>query len=99
MSNDFLRRLYWACSSGLTPFTEDNCNLSLLYEATQEAHDASERFSKALYAAGLDSRTESSLETLSGEEVVAVECQGFINGFRLGMKLAGELGEEPRYEH
>lgn len=94
MSNDFLRRLYWACSSGVAPFTEDNCNLSLLYELTQEAHDASERFSAALYGSGLDRETMDAIEDLSGDELAAYECQGFINGFRLGMKLAGELRGE-----
>ena len=93
MSNDFLRRLYWACSSGLTPFTEDNCNLSLLYELTHGAREASGRLSDALREAKLDRETVDVIEELSGDEVAAYEEQGFINGFRLGMKLAGELGE------
>lgn len=93
MSNDFLRRLYLACSSGIAPFTEDNCNLLPLYEQTQEAQEASERFCEALRASGLDGETMGTIEDLSGDEFVAVECQGFINGFRLGMKLAGELGQ------
>lgn len=92
MNSDFLRRLYWACSSGIAPFTDDNHNLSLLYQQTQEAHEASERFSDALYGSGLDRETMGAIEDLSGYEIVAYECQGFINGFRLGMKLAGEMG-------
>lgn len=91
MNNDFLRRLYWECSSGIAPFMADSRNLSALYERTPEVSEASGRLSDALREAKLDPETMSTIETLSGEEVVAFECQGFINGFRLGMKLAGEM--------
>lgn len=94
MNSDFLRRLYWACSSGATMAAGNGCDLSALYELTHGAHEASERFSDALREAKLDRETVDVIEELSGDEVAAYEEQGFINGFRLGMKLAGELRGE-----
>lgn len=84
MNNDFLRRLYWECSSGIAPFTDESRNLSALYERTPEAGEASERLDKALRETNLDKEMVSAIEDLSGDELVAYEIQGFINGFRLG---------------
>lgn len=94
MNNDFLKRLYWACSSGVEPFSEDGCNLSRLYKPSPGVVNAMERFCKALYSSGLEKTETSKLESLNGEGLIAAEECGFINGFRLGMMLAGELHVE-----
>jgi len=47
-----------------------------------------------VYALNLTVDEKDLLETIGGEFALVYEKQGFINGFRLGMKLARELGEE-----
>lgn len=93
MNKEFLERLYWAVADEATHL-EDGFNLSELYERDGEARAAASAISTAIGELNLTLREKTLLENLSGSVADAYEKQGFINGFRLGMKLAGELKEE-----
>lgn len=90
MTTDFLKRLYWACASEAEPF-EDGSNLSELYERSDSAKSAFSASSAAIYEKDLTVEEKTELENLSVNVADAYKEQGFINGFRLGMRLAGEL--------
>ena len=93
MKKEFLKRLYWACAGAMEPF-EDGLNLSELYERTDAAKAVSRASGTAICKLNLTANEKTMLENLSVSVADAYEEQGFINGFRLGMKLAGELRGE-----
>lgn len=97
MSAEFLHRLFWACTdvNGITVGAE----LAELYHRLENAQKASQAFTQKLYASKLSKEEKNLLDDLSGSMIDAHEEQGFINGFRLGMMLAGELRGEDVYEH
>lgn len=94
-TNDFLSRLYWAVTAEENYFG-DGMNLGELYERIPEAAAALDAFSKAVGRLGLG-EVEDELLGLYCSGYWANEKQGFINGFKLGMKLAqeGDLGPLP----
>ncbi len=94
MKKEFLKRLYWACSDWDEGEDADGTMLSELYERIEDVKKADRAFSEKLYAAELSSNEKRLLENIGGSVSMAYEMQGFINGFRLGMKLAGELRGE-----
>jgi hypothetical protein len=87
MENEFLKLLYNVCSDA-------DSDMGHLYERTDEALTSAHGFSDALYATTLSADEKSALEVLNIEGRLAYELQGFMNGFRLGMKLARELTRE-----
>ena len=92
MSNDILKRLYLACSSGVDCFA-DGRNLCELYERIAGVKPAEDAYRD--YLATVEAEEKEKLDRLVYPLCDLREMQGFINGFRLGMKLAGELqGEE-----
>lgn len=93
MNNDFLKRLYWVCSDQEALFG-DGLDLGELYQRIADTGKATHCFSEALCAAGLPAKEKNLLDNISCSIATVYEQQGFINGFRLGMKLAGELTEE-----
>lgn len=93
MTRDFLMRLYWACSAEEASLA-DGRNLGKLYERTEATGEADCCFDEYLYTTNLTAEEKDALYNLSADAITAYEQQGFINGFRLGMKLAGELGGE-----
>lgn len=93
MNNDFLKRLFWACSDE-SASVADGLNLGELYQRIADTGKATHCFSEALCATGLPGKEKNLLDNISCSVAMAYEQQGFINGFRLGMKLAGELTEE-----
>lgn len=90
MNKEFLERLYWACSFEAEPF-EAGLNLSEMFEHFPQTNETWYELKEKLKERGLEADD-------IGDELsvfsTAYEKQGFINGFRLGMKLAGELREE-----
>lgn len=93
MNIDFLTRLYWACTD-IEMAGQSDLNLGELYQRTPDADSAEHCFNERLYAAELSTEDKNKLGCLSGSVAMAYEKQGFINGFRLGMKLARELCED-----
>lgn len=92
-TNDFLGRLYWAVTAEENYFG-DGMNLGELYEKTPEEEMARNAFSKALDSLGLR-EVEDELLSLYCGGCWENEKQGFINGFKLGMKLAKEADLGP----
>lgn len=94
-TSDFLTRLYWAVTAEENYFG-DGMNLGELYEKTPEEEMARDAFSKAIDRLGLR-EVEDELLSLYCGGCGANEKQGFINGFKLGMKLAqeGDMGPLP----
>lgn len=91
MSTDFLERLYWAVTDE-DQHMKAGLDLGELYERTATAKRADCAFKERL--ADFQQLDESKAEKLDNCHTAscwAYEQQGFINGFRLGMKLAGEL--------
>lgn len=94
MNNDFLSRLYWACTDQENPLSE-GLNLGELYHRTKDTDKVSHYFGEKLYLTSLPTEEKTILDNINGSVAMAYEQQGFINGFRIGMKLAVELwGEE-----
>lgn len=91
MNNDFLKRLYWACSSEESCF-EAGSSLCELYERIPDVKRAGKGYRDCL--AAIESKEKGKLDNFVYSLSDVREMQGFINGFRLGMKLAGELSEE-----
>lgn len=92
MNLDFLSRLYWACTDDESTY-DSSLALETLYERLEDAEKAAHFFTEKLYATNLSNDEKCDLDMLNGTTIMEWERQGFINGFRLGMKLAGELGE------
>lgn len=90
MNLDFLKRLYWACSDQDHAFS-DGMDLGELYERTEDTARATAHFNEKLLAAELATDERDTLGCLNTSTADAYEQQGFINGFRIGMKLAEEL--------
>ena len=88
MKKGLLERLYWAYSNSEV---SAEGSLSDLYEHTRDAKRAEANFSEKLYATDLPHDAKSLLEDIGCSVSDAKEIQGFINGFRLGMKLAEEV--------
>lgn len=93
MNNEFLSRLYWACSDE-DMHLDDGMNLGEMYERTDSATAAYDQFSTVANELNISNVEKDMLGKLRYEACVAYEQQGFINGFRLGMKLAMEIGGE-----
>ena len=94
MSTDFLERLYWTCADE-SKHMADGLNLGELYEHTAAVKRADHAFAERL--ANFQQKDNSKAEKLDNCHIAscwAYEQQGFINGFRLGMKLAEELRGE-----
>lgn len=94
MNRDFIERLYWACSD-TEQSMNDGMNLGELYVHTPAVKRADYAFQERL--ADFQQQDPSKAEKLDNCHVAscwAYEQQGFINGFRLGMKLAEELRDE-----
>lgn len=90
MKMEILSRLYLACSCE-DSYVVEGFDLSSLYKRDEAVDNAERAFSNCLFGAGDTGK----LEHLHNVACMAYEGQGFINGFRLGMKLAQELaGEE-----
>ena len=83
MDMELLKRLYMACS-------DDNCffkaglNLSELYQRIEEVKSADHNLSLAMEGARLPNGIEEAIV----ESIIAYELQGFVNGFRLAMRMA-----------
>lgn len=92
-TNDFLTRLYWAATDE-EGYYGDGLNLGELYERTEEEKGYRERFSELLDRLALGQEEDEIMDAYTGG-CIANEKQGFINGFRLGMKLAQEAGLGP----
>lgn len=93
MNLDFIKRLYWACTDR-DGVVADGTRLFELYEHTGETGRVDRHFSEKLYATGPSDDEKLLLENIDASVAMAYEMQGFLNGFRLGVKLAGELREE-----
>ena len=93
MNNDFLSRLYWACSD-TEMHLENGLNLGEMYERTNGAAIAYNQFSTVVNELSISNVEKDMLGSLRYDACVAYEQQGFINGFRLGIKLAMEIGGE-----
>lgn len=96
MNQDFIKRLYWACTDR-DGADADGTRLFELYERTEEVKKVDHTFSEKLFATGLSDDEKRLLENIDASVAMAYEMQGFLNGFRLGMKLAGELREAVDY--
>ena len=93
MNKEFLERLYWACTDE-NDYAADGTKLAELYERIDEASKADKCFDNELNRINISTVDKRALDSIRGSIAMAYEKQGFINGFRLGMKLAGELREE-----
>lgn len=94
MSTDFLERLYWALTDE-EQHQKTGLDLGELYERTPAVKRADCAFKERL--ADFQQQDASKAEKLDNCHVAscwAYEQQGFINGFRLGMKLAEELRDK-----
>lgn len=94
MNRDFIERLYWALTDE-EQHQKTGLDLGELYERTPAVKRADHAFQEQL--ADFQQQDASKAEKLDNCHVAscwAYEQQGFINGFRLGMKPAAELGDE-----
>lgn len=91
MNKEFLERLYWACADE-TRHMETGLNLGELYEHLSDTDGADHQLSEKLKKLKVDQDTTEALENTITVALWAYERNGFINGFRLGMKLVQELG-------
>lgn len=92
METDFLRRIYWAASGECSCPTKGN-RLNELYSHIPDVSAATDSLYKQTGQLGMN------LDSISAELsdlVNAYEMQGFLNGFRLGALLSGELWETGR---
>ncbi len=88
MSEDFLKRLFWACCSEDSFVEDDSLNLGKLYERTEATETALGEISEfAMNFPNLNQNEVGELENLAGAAIRAYEEQGFINGFRMAMKM------------
>lgn len=90
MSKEFLERLYWACADE-SFHMETGLNLGELYERLSDTNTADHQLSEKLKRLEMDQDTSEALENTITVTLWAYERQGFINGLRLGVKLAQEL--------
>lgn len=91
MNKEFLSALFASVSAGDCSVPEGG--VYDLYEMSPEAEEAGRLFNDALDRSGLRcTPAEDDLYDAYINAINAHEKCGFINGFRLGMKLAGELG-------
>lgn len=91
MKKEFLSRLYYACSDE-SPHYENGDNLGELYQRMADVDTADRLCTDQLNKAKLDTDTRETLENCFNVACWTYEQQGFINGFRLGLMLARELG-------
>lgn len=91
MDTEILKRLYMACSDD-GPHYKAGLNLCELYENIPETGNAEDHFLHEVDAAGLPFDTLDKIMAASTEENIAYEMQGFVNGFRLGLRLAVSKG-------
>ena len=91
MEYNFLRRLYLECTAHMDD--RDEFSFNRLYERMDDASDSDAVFSSRLRAFNLPSEIWGELNDMYANGIGAYEEQGFINGFRLGMLLAYEVGE------
>lgn len=88
MDMELLKRLYMACSDDNCIFTA-GLNLSELYQRIEEVKSADQALSLAVDAANLPPSVFSNgIEDAFCESIIAYEMQGFVNGFRLAMRMA-----------
>lgn len=86
MDMELLKRLYMACSGD--PHNEVGLNLCELYQRIEDTETADRDFTEAVQSAKLPfSDAESILEATCAANI-AYELQGFVNGFRLAMRIA-----------
>lgn len=92
--NDFLMRLYMACSNQEMTYDE-GLNLGELWEETKEVSETSGAFESALIASPLNgSKDEDTLYSAYICACCAHEACGFINGFRMAARILRELKPE-----
>ena len=91
MKKEFLSRLYYACSDE-SSYYESGDNLGELYQRIADVDTADHLFSDKLGSAKLSADDRETLENCFNVACWSYEQQGFINGFRLGLMLARELG-------
>lgn len=91
MKKEFLSRLYYACSDE-SPHYESGDNLGELYQRMADVDTSDRLCTDQLNKAKLDADTRETLENCFNVACWTYEQQGFINGFRLGLMLARELG-------
>ncbi len=92
--NDFLNRLYRACSMERGDWTFEEglgLNLGEFYQQDPKVKALVDEFSDALHKVQMSGEDLVRIDTLRVESSIANERQGFINGFRLGLKLAIEV--------
>lgn len=90
MDNEFLRRLFVACSSENT-YCMSGLNLNELYERTEDTAKSMQEFCEALNKEKLDFEVADNICHVACEAIGTYELQGFINGFRLCARLSREL--------
>ena len=86
MDMEFLRRLYMACSEDGGIF-EAGLNLCELYQQIDDVEAADRDFTKAVQAANLPFPIKDSIVEAGCAANIAYELQGFVNGFRLAMRI------------
>ena len=89
MSDEFLSRLFWACSDEY-PHYASGLNLGELYERLDEAAQADKAFIAA--AGDMSDGTVGLLTNLLN----VCEKQGFINGFRVCAAMFNDLKKPDR---
>lgn len=87
MDMEFLKRLYMACSDDNAIF-KAGMNLCELYQRLDDVEAADRDFTNTLDAAKLPFPVENCIVEASAAENIAYELQGFVNGFRLAMRIA-----------
>lgn len=87
MDMDFLKRLYMACSDD-NCFFEAGLNLSELYQRIEDTETADRDFAEAVQATKLPVSDADSIWEATCAANIAYELQGFVNGFRLAMRIA-----------
>lgn len=87
MDMELLKRLYMVCSDENGIF-EAGFNICELYQRLEEVKEADSGFSAAIDAANLSVPVADSIVVAAIEENLAYELQGFVNGFRLAMRMA-----------
>lgn len=90
MELDFLKRLFFACSNEEMS-NSDGLNMGELYERNGDAETTYSKFIDKLYTTGLTEKEKEAMGNFCLVAATAYECQGFINGVRIGVKLAREV--------
>ncbi len=88
MNQDILKRMFWACCGVDSYIADASLDLGTLYERNQDGETMVSRISNLAtdsFHLGVEQVNE--LDTLVSEATSTFEEQGFINGFRMAVKL------------